>query len=90
MLGGRFRKADLEIRLNWEPRSYWMPIEDEPVSTDSIGSQLGDSKGWDVVYARMLVERDSIMFTSHGAHLGCAYCSSLTCIGRMVHAHWHS
>ena len=27
--------ADLEIRLNWEPRSYWMPIEDEPVSTDS-------------------------------------------------------
>ena len=35
MSGGRFHKADLEIRLNWEPRSYWMPIVDEPVSMDS-------------------------------------------------------
>ena len=35
VLGGRFHRTDLEIRLNWEPRSYWMPIEDEPVSTDS-------------------------------------------------------
>ena len=34
-MGGRFCKADLEIRLNLEPRSYWMPIEDESVSTDS-------------------------------------------------------
>ena len=35
MPGGSFCRADLEIRLSWEPRSYWMLIEDEPVSTDS-------------------------------------------------------
>ena len=35
LLGGRSRRADLEIRLNWEPSSYWMPIEDEPISMDS-------------------------------------------------------
>ena len=34
MLGGRLCKADLEIRLFWEPKSYGMPIEDEPVSMD--------------------------------------------------------
>ena len=33
--GASFFRVDLEIRLNWEPRSYWMPIEDEPVFTDS-------------------------------------------------------
>ena len=36
MSGGRSRRADLKIRLNWEPRSYWMLIEDEPISMDSI------------------------------------------------------
>ena len=33
--GASFFRVDLEIRLNWEPMSYWMPIEDEPVFTDS-------------------------------------------------------
>ena len=33
--GSSFFRVDLEIRLSWEPRSYWMPIEDEPVFTDS-------------------------------------------------------
>ena len=33
--GASFSRVDLEIRLNWEPMSYWMPIEDEPVFTDS-------------------------------------------------------
>ena len=35
---------------------------------------LGDGKGWGVVtvHAGMLVERSSIMLTSHGAHLECA------------------
>ena len=33
MSGGMSCRADLEIRFNWEPRSYWVPIEDEPVST---------------------------------------------------------
>ena len=43
MLGSRFRRADLEIRLNWEPRSYWMLIEDELVSTYSTrGIDLSD------------------------------------------------
>ena len=35
MSGGSFFWEGLEIRLNWEPRSYCMAIEDEPVSTDS-------------------------------------------------------
>ena len=33
--GHRFCRADLEIRLIWESKSYWMPIEDESVSMDS-------------------------------------------------------
>ena len=41
--GASFFRVDLEIRLNWEPRSYWMPIEDEPVFTDSTkGMDLSD------------------------------------------------
>ena len=35
MSEGRLCRADLEIRLIWEPRSYWMLIEDELVSMDS-------------------------------------------------------
>ena len=33
--GSRVFRVDLEIRLSWDPRSYWMPIEDELVFTDS-------------------------------------------------------
>ena len=79
MSGGSFCRVELEIRLNWEPRSYWMPIEDEPVSTDSTrGINLLDPSlemvmdGVWLLCMHALVERDSIVFTYHGGHLGCA------------------
>ena len=33
--GYRFCRVDLEIRLMWEPKSYWLPNEGESVSMDS-------------------------------------------------------
>ena len=55
-----------------------MPIEDEPVSTDSTrGMDLSDPSletvkdGVWLLCMHMLVERSSIMLKSHGAHLGC-------------------
>ena len=35
MSEGRSGRGELEIWLNWEPRSYWILIEDEFVSMDS-------------------------------------------------------
>ena len=80
MSGGSSCREDLEIRLYWEPMSYWMPIEDEPVSKDSTrGIDLLDPSLETVkdgvwllcsVHACMSVERSFIVFTSPAAHLG--------------------
>ena len=46
MSGGRLCRADLEIRFIWEPKSYWMPIEDEPVSMVS-------TRGMDLLFPNL-------------------------------------
>ena len=43
MLVGRSCNLDLEIRLNWLPLSYWMRLDNEPISRDSTrGMDLSD------------------------------------------------
>ena len=75
VLGGRFRRADLEIRLNWEPRSYWMPIEDEPVSTDS-------TRGIDLLDPSLETVKDGVW--SLGMHT-CQLTGSPSCKHPMGH-----
>ena len=54
MSEGRLCRADLEIRLIWEPKSYWMLIEDEPVSMDS-------TRGIDLLFPNLVTMKDGAL-----------------------------